>query len=1019
MTTAQSLKPQSNPDKKAAEFSKEARWVWGSDDRSERNNWRYFRRTFDSPTGISRATLLITADSRYELNINGKYVGRGPARGFPFAYGYDSYDVTPDLLAGENNVIAVLANNLNDHTMSYIKGEAGLLCELIIEDEAGQFQRISTDSQWRTTPVTTFNNAAPRISIQLDFEEQYDARQEVDGWTTTGFDDSNWLQAIEIGPVGMAPWTNLEARTIPFLSEDPVAPAEVKAVELARPRKGYFWTLDVRYESGTMRSGMRSAPPGERGSILFTEIIAPADTTVYLRNFPSYNPLLMRVNGESIGFADRHDYSETPYEMKLHAGANLMMLQSMTTPTLFFETGEELTFTAERFMPGAAWVFISPINEINGELQKAWSVPTLDELPAGLPRLAIPASGNKTDIFSLTATQEFFAVPGGFTSYDITRATPRPKIKGESKTPVDQPANLLHDNDDWTTIFPQPDGDVHVLVDFGREIIGYVQFDIDAPEGAIIDANFFEGIDDAGIFWTWNLRNSFRYTAREGRQTFKSHIRRGFRYGSFTFRNLSRPLKIRHINTLLATYPVEARGRFAASDETLTKIWQVAAYTVQLCMLDTYVDCPAYEQVYWVGDARNSALVNAVAFGAFDLTDRCVRLTGQSLSEELNKVKPPHLQAMRTHIPTSHVVSGWFDEIPMWSFLWVWMAWENYWNTGDKNALVDYYAYVKECMKRCELFLTDRDLFDIPDVWNLVDWAAQDLERDGEVISNTALMAQSFDYAARMASELGLSDEAAAHSALAERLRKAVNTYGWSEQYQGYVDTVRDQYAYERHQKLTRSRGTKTDTWEEFQAKQRISEPTNTLVLQCNIVPPERREAVMRFVLASKAGKFIGSSPERAEFGSPDEIVPVGSPWFLFFTLETLFNEGMSSDALTILREQWNRMLEKGATTFWETFPGFIGNGHWSRSLCHGWSAAPGYFLSTRVLGITPAAPGYKKIRIAPEPFHLTWANGTVPTPHGPVSVAWRLKEDGQLDLEYHAPEGCEVEVVLPQAQQK
>src|SRR5262249_18718837 len=155
---------------------------------------------------------------------------------------------------------------------------------------------------------------------------------------------------------------------------------------------------------------------------------------------------------------------------------------------------------------------------------------------------------------------------------------------------------------------------------------------VDAPEGAIIDGNFFEGLDDGGIFWTRNLRNTFRYVCREGHQLFTSHERRGFRYGSFTFREMSRALKNRQGSNLKATYPVAHTGHFACSDETLKKIWEVGAYTVQLCMLDTYVDCPAYEQVYWVGDARNSALVNAVAFGAFELTDRCVRLTGESLS---------------------------------------------------------------------------------------------------------------------------------------------------------------------------------------------------------------------------------------------------------------------------------------------------------------------------------------------------------------------------------------------------
>jgi alpha-L-rhamnosidase len=997
------------------QFSPEARWIWGSDDQALRNNWRYFRRNFSAAQGLSRATLLITADSRYELNLNGRFIGRGPARGFPFAYNYDIYDVTPHLQAGADNVIAVLANYLNDHTFSYINsGQAGLVCELILEDAQGNQQRVFSDGQWRTTPALTFNNDAPRISIQQDFEEQYAAGQEIVGWDSLDFETENWPSASEIGPVGCPPWTSLVPRSIPFLSEDPICPTEVKAVELARVAPGYFWCLDLRYESGAVRTGLRSAPPGERGSVLFTEIIAPTETTVHIRNFPNYEALMLRVNDQFLGY-DRRDYSENPIAVSLKAGPNLLMLRSMTTPSLLFETTEKLDFSAERFAPGAAWVLISLLNELNGQLDEIWKIGSLDEIPADLPRQAIPASANKLDIFGLTATQKFYAVPGGYCSSDITRVTPRPKLEGKRTGPVEQPEALLHDNADWTTIYPQPDGDVHLLVDFGRETIGYVQLEVDAPAGALIDANFFEGIDDAGIFWTWNLRNSFRYEAVEGRQTFTSHYRRGFRYGSFTFRNLARPLKVRHISSLLATYPVEARGRFAASDETLTKIWEVAAYTVQLCMLDTYVDCPAYEQVYWVGDARNSALVNAVAFGAYDLTDRCIRLAGQSLAEELKSVKPPHIQAMRTHIPTSHTVSGWFDEIPMWSFLWVWMAWENYWNTGSQEALADYYPDVRECLKRCESFLTERDLLDVPDVWNLVDWAAQDLKRDGEVISSTALMAQSYDYAAKMAETLGLPEEAAAHTALAERLRKAVNTYGWSDQYQGYVDTVRDRTAYERHQKLCQARGIPAGTFEEFQQLQRISEPTNTLVLQCNAVPVERREAVMRLVLAAKAGKFIGSSPERAIHGSPDEIVPVGSPWFLFFTLETLFNEGLSGEALTILREQWNRMLEKGATTFWETFPGFIGNGHWSRSLCHGWSAAPAYFLSTRVLGITPAAAGYKKIRIAPEPFHLTWASGTVPTPHGPVSVAWRLKDDGQLDLEYHAPEGCEVEVVLPQ----
>ncbi len=992
-------------------FSSAARPIWGVADPTTQNVWRYFRGRWQAPADIQRASLLITADSRYELGLNGQFVGRGPVRGFPYAYFYDVYDITASLRPGAENVVAALVTFLGDHTMGYIRGAAAFMAEIIVEDSRGGLTRVGTNTGWRTAHCEAFNAHSPRISVQLGFEEQYDARREIAGWDGAAFDDSDWVNAVEITPA----WANLAPSTIPFLTEDPAPPVEVKAVELARVRPGYFWNLDLRDQLRTMRTGLRSAPPGERGSLLFTEVVAPRDCAVRIHTFPNYEPMPLRVNealyGGLGGFA--LDNTEAPIEISLRAGANYIAFVGVEWPSFLFETTDTLTFTAERFAPGAAWALVTPINELGDELMRYASASSPDEWPSNAPIVGIPASANKTDVFALTSSQQFFALKGGFCAYDITRATPRPSLNGSRPMPVDQPDALLHDNGAWTTLYPQPDGDTHLVIDFGRETIGYIQFEVDAPEGAIIDVNLFEGIDDGGIFWTRNTRSSFRYVCRAGQQTFTSHERRGLRYGSFTFRNFSRPLKIRHVTHKVATYPVVARGRFHSSDETLNKIWEVGAYTVRLCMLDTYVDCPTYEQVYWVGDARNSALVNGIAFGAFDLTDRCIRLTGQSLSPELKSVIPPHIQAMRPHIATSHVVSGWFDEIPMWTFLWVWSAWEQFMNTGDQAALADYYVDVSECLRRCAGFLTERGLLDIPDVWNLVDWAAQDLERDGEVISNTVLMAQALDCAANMAEALGQSGDE--HRALAARLRAAVNRYGWSDEYGGYVDTVRDATAYARYEHQCAERGIAPITFAAFANKQRISEPTNTLALLCQAVPPERHDAVMRFALAAKAGQFVGSSPSHAAEGRPEEVVPVGSPWFLFFTLETLFAAGLADDALTILREQWNRMLEKGATTFWETFPGHIGAGHWSRSLCHGWSAAPAYFLSTQVLGITPAAPGYAKIRIAPQPFNLRWAEGVVPTPRGPITVAWRINDAGQFDLTYDAPEGCAVEVVLPQ----
>ncbi len=998
-------------------FSPAAHWIWGASDPAPRNIWRYFRRNFSAPADLERAMLLITADTRYECTLNGVHLGRGPARGFPFAYSYDTYDVTAALRRGATNTIAALVNFLNDHTMSYIRGRGGLLAEVVMERTDGSTIRIGSNGDWLTQPCPAFSADAPRVSLQLDFEEQYDARQEIADWQSPAFDDSAWEKAVEIGPVGCAPWTALVPRAIPFLSEDPVAPIAIRAAELARPAPGIMWHLDVREPARSMRTGFRTAPPGERGWIIFTELFAPRDCAITVHTYASYERIDLRVNDDLM----------TPIgeraPVRLKQGANLVMLRNTEYPTIFFETDEPITLSAERFAPGAAWVFSGPFDERGNELERRWTVKTLDDLPADDPRVGIPPEANRLDVALLTMSQHFYAVEGGFCAHEITRAQPRPHLEEMRPNFIDRPDALLHDNAAWTVLHPQADGDTHLVIDFGRELIGYLRLDIDAPAGAIIDASFFEGIDDTGIFWMRGTRNSLRYTCREGQQTFTSHARRGYRYVSLTFRNFARPIRIRCVDMLFSTYPVEARGRFHCSDETLNRIWEVAAHTARLCMLDTYVDCPAYEQVYWVGDARNTALTNAMAFGAFDLTEHCVRLAGQSLRDELALVKAPFLT--RPHLVTSHVVSGWFDEIPMWTFLWVAMAWEQYGHTGDRSALADFYTDVRECLRRCEGFLTARDLLDVPDVWNLLDWSANDLERSGEVIANTALMARALDQAAAMARELGRPpDEIDVHTALAARLRQAINAYGWSEEHRAYVDTVRDAYAYEHRQAATGIGAgiwpplVEADTLEAFQSRQRISEQTNTLALLCGCVPPERRDDVLRLVLNARAGRFESSSPEWARFGSPDEIVPVGSPWFLFFTLETLFQEGYAADALNLIREQWNRMLEKGATTFWETFPGRIGSGHsgehWSRSLCHGWSSGPAYFLSRYVLGVTPTAPGYRRVKIAPRTFGLTHAAGDVPTPLGTITVSWSLDSAGRMQIEYGVPAGCVVEFVGP-----
>ena len=80
-------------------------------------------------------------------------------------------------------------------------------------------------------------------------------------------------------------------------------------------------------------------------------------------------------------------------------------------------------------------------------------------------------------------------------------------------------------------------------------------------------------------------------------------------------------------------------------------------------------------------------------------------------------------------------------------------------------------------------------------------------------------------------------------------------------------------------------------------------------------------------------------------------------------------------------------------------------------SLCHGWASGPTSWLSRHVLGITPLEPGFARVRIAPRLGSLEWAEGTYPTPHGPIQVRHDRQADGSVTSQVTVPDGVAVEL--------
>jgi len=203
----------------------------------------------------------------------------------------------------------------------------------------------------------------------------------------------------------------------------------------------------------------------------------------------------------------------------------------------------------------------------------------------------------------------------------------------------------------------------------------------------------------------------------------------------------------------------------------------------------------------------------------------------------------------------------------------------------------------------------------------------------------------------------------------------------------------------------------------------------------------QRARRVVPDANGSKSGAaLLALAGMRDAKETADAVLLPGGPsgvstFYGFYVLNALGEAGRHAAALELIRTYWGGMLDLGATTFWEDFDlawtdnaaridelvpegkkdihgdcGAYCYEGFRHSLCHGWASGPTAWLSRHVLGVSPAAPGFTKARIAPALGDLAWAEGTYPTPRGPIHVRHERQPDGTLRSWVTAPAGVAVE---------
>jgi hypothetical protein len=221
--------------------------------------------------------------------------------------------------------------------------------------------------------------------------------------------------------------------------------------------------------------------------------------------------------------------------------------------------------------------------------------------------------------------------------------------------------------------------------------------------------------------------------------------------------------------------------------------------------------------------------------------------------------------------------------------------------------------------------------------WNFVDWVkgweAGEPPAEADGSSAAALDLQlllAYQWAADLEGKLGMPALAAEYRHAAEHLRATVLETDW--------DSARGLFA-------------------DQPAHRTYSQQVNALAVLSGVAGKDRARGVVERTLS-------------------DPTLAPASIYFRAYLNATLREVGLGDRYLEQL-QPWREMLAQGLTTWAEW------SGPDTRSDCHAWGASPNVEIFRTVAGIESTAPGFTKVRIAPNPGSINRFHVSVPHPRG------------------------------------
>lgn len=251
-----------------------------------RNATPMLRTEFTAATGktIKSARIYATARGIYELYLNGKRVGdeffNPGLTQYNKTHTYQVFNVTSLLNKGQNAWGAWLSEGwwsgnitYSGDSWNYFGDRQSLLATLEIRYTDGTEQIIQTNpNTWKS-----FTDGPIRVGSFFQ-GEVYDARKnaEIEGWSSTHFNDKNWKPAAKIGLEGTSFALDYHGMKLVNHLDDRVTVQQVlQAKSISEPRKGVFVYDMGQNMVGFPKIFIKNGKPGQIITMRFAEVLYP------------------------------------------------------------------------------------------------------------------------------------------------------------------------------------------------------------------------------------------------------------------------------------------------------------------------------------------------------------------------------------------------------------------------------------------------------------------------------------------------------------------------------------------------------------------------------------------------------------------------------------------------------------------------------------------------------------------------------------------------------------------------